>query len=124
MEKDAADCLSLPSHYRLTNLGTRRTSPAAYPTELTVCSIRIGGDQAEYLALTVNGRERPDASDYWDANWLICTAEVVAGHFRGRLDRSLRTDELERFYQQVIPLYERLSGEAELSTMEGWLTLR
>jgi hypothetical protein len=32
MEKDAAGCLSLLSHYRLTNPGTRRTSPAAYPT--------------------------------------------------------------------------------------------
>jgi hypothetical protein len=31
-EKDAAGCLSLPLHYRPTNSGTRRTSPAAYPT--------------------------------------------------------------------------------------------
>jgi len=32
MEKDATGCLSLLSHYKLTNPGTRRTSPAAYPT--------------------------------------------------------------------------------------------
>jgi hypothetical protein len=34
-EKDAAGCLSLPLHYRPTNSGTRRTSPAAYPTMVT-----------------------------------------------------------------------------------------
>jgi hypothetical protein len=34
-EKDAAGCLSLPLHYRPTNSGTRRTSPAAYPTTVT-----------------------------------------------------------------------------------------
>jgi len=33
MEKDAAGCLSLLWHYRLTNPGTSRTSPAAYPTD-------------------------------------------------------------------------------------------
>jgi hypothetical protein len=32
MEKDAAGYLSLLSHDRLTNPGTSRTSPAAYPT--------------------------------------------------------------------------------------------
>ena len=32
MEKDAAGCPSLPSHYGLTNPGTSRTSPAAYLT--------------------------------------------------------------------------------------------
>jgi hypothetical protein len=32
MEKDAAGCPSLPLQYGLTNPGTNRTSPAAYPT--------------------------------------------------------------------------------------------
>ena len=32
MEKDAAGCPSLPIAYGLTNPGTSRTSPAAYPT--------------------------------------------------------------------------------------------
>jgi hypothetical protein len=89
-----------------------------------MCCVTIGGEQAEYLALTVRGRERPDSADFWDANWLVCTAEVVAGTFRGRLDASLRTDELEGFLRQVERLNERLSGEAELTTMEGWLAVR
>jgi hypothetical protein len=39
MEKDAAGCPSLPSHYGLTNPGTSRTSPAAY---LTTNDAQIG----------------------------------------------------------------------------------
>lgn len=89
-----------------------------------MCCIRIGGEQAEYVTLTVNGREHPDSSECADVNWLLCTAEIVAGTFRGRLDSSLRTDELERFYQQVERLNQRLIGDAELTTMEDWFTLR
>ena len=80
--------------------------------------------QAEYFALTVDGRDAPDSSDYWDANWLICTAEIAAGNFHDRLDSSLRTDEPERFHQQVEQLDQRLIGDAKLTTMEDWLTLR
>ena len=48
MEKDAAGCPSLPSHYGLTNPGTSRTSPAAYLTtkRRTIKernAIRLGG---------------------------------------------------------------------------------
>ena len=32
MEKDAAGCPSLPLHHGIMNPGTRRTSPAVYPT--------------------------------------------------------------------------------------------
>jgi hypothetical protein len=89
-----------------------------------VCTIRIGGVQADYFALTVYGREHPDATDYWDGNWLVCNVEIAAGAFRGCLDISLRTDELKRFHEQVERLNLRLSGAAELTTMEDWLRLR
>src|SRR5262245_51619364 len=42
MEKGAAGYLSLPPQNRLTNSGTSRTSPAAYPTARTV--LRGGGE--------------------------------------------------------------------------------
>ena len=87
-------------------------------------SVRIGGELAEFIVLTVKGRERPDSTDYWDANWLACSVEVAAGAFRGCHDSSIRTEELEQFYQQVGGLNERLVGQAELATMEGWLVIR
>jgi len=89
-----------------------------------MCSIRIGGEAAEFLGLTLHGRSRPDSTDFWDGNWLNCTAEVAAGAFQGNLHRSLRTDELEDFRQQLARLYDCLTGEAMLDTMEHWLRVR
>jgi hypothetical protein len=89
-----------------------------------MCSIRIGGEEAEFLRLTLHGRSHPDATDFWDGNWLDCTAEVAAGAFRGDLRRALRADELEAFRQQSAVLHDRLTGEAVLDTMEEWLRVR
>jgi hypothetical protein len=86
--------------------------------------IRFGGGEAEYLTLRVHGRNIPDATDYWDGNFLWCTAEVVAGAFRGSLSNVLRNEDLGRFLARVEELYQRLDGEALLDTLEGWLDLR
>jgi hypothetical protein len=89
-----------------------------------MCSIRIGVEDTAFLVLTLHGRTLPDAADPWDADWLDCTAEVTAGAFRGHLNRSLRSDELERFSRQLARLYDRLTGEAVLETLEHWLAIR
>jgi hypothetical protein len=89
-----------------------------------MCSIRIGEEEAEFLRLMMHGRSHPDATDFWDGNWLDCTADVTAGAFRGNLRRGLRADELEAFRQQLAVLYDRLTGEAVLDTMEEWLRVR
>jgi hypothetical protein len=88
------------------------------------CDIRLGGSEAEYISLTVNGREYSTATDYWDANWLSCKVEIAAGAFRGNVDGMIRTEELENFNGHIRRLYERLDGEAEFSTLEGWLSIR
>ena len=43
---------------------------------------RIGGKAAEFLALTIHGRQFQDSADYWDGNWLTCDVEVAVGAFR------------------------------------------
>jgi hypothetical protein len=86
--------------------------------------LRLGGEKAEYISLAVSGREYPNSTDYWDANWLICTVEIAVGPFRGRVGGMVRADELEVFAGQLQQLNERLHGEAEFSTMEEWLSLR
>lgn len=88
-----------------------------------MCIIRIGND-AEFLTVTLCGRSHPRATDYWDGNWLACTVEVVVGAFCGHLDGSIRTDELESFRQQLEQLYQRLTGEAVLESMEHCLCIR
>jgi hypothetical protein len=86
--------------------------------------IHFGGVEAECLTLTLHGRSLPYATDYWDGNWLACTAEVAAGAFHGSLDRLLRNEDISRFHDRVAGLYERLSGEALFDTLEGWFDLR
>jgi hypothetical protein len=89
-----------------------------------MCTIHFGGEQAEFLTLTVHGRSSPDASDYWDGNWLSCTAVVSAGAFHGTLDSLLRNEDLARFLHRLEGLTERLSGEAVFDTLDGWLDVR
>jgi hypothetical protein len=89
-----------------------------------VCVIRFGGDEAEYLTLTIHGRSLPDSAAYWDGNWLTCTAEVAAGAFSGSLDRLVRNDDISRFYNRIAELNERLTGEAQFDTLDGWLDVR
>jgi len=89
-----------------------------------MCVIRVGGEEAESLTLTAHGRAHPDAADYWDGNWLSCTAETRAGAFRGSLDGLLRNEDLARLLAGMEQLHQRLVGEAMLDTLEGWVELR
>src|SRR5437016_203711 len=87
-------------------------------------NIRIGGETAECLALTVHGRQFPDSADFWDGNWLTCDVEVAVGAFRGAFGRTVRNEELEQFRRQLEQLYERLTGDAALQTLEDWIDLQ
>ena len=68
MEKGAAGCPSLPSHYGLTNPGTSRTSPAAYPTSRPVWR----GAEGEGVARLPH--RRPTRPPH-------CVDELHLGHF-------------------------------------------
>jgi hypothetical protein len=87
-----------------------------------MCEIRFGNGP-DYLKLQVLGRVKPDAQDYWDANWLRCIAEASAGTFHGRIDWQLRNEDLVRFLHRLERLDSR-AGEALLDTGDGWLDVR
>jgi hypothetical protein len=89
-----------------------------------MCVIRFGGEEAEYLTLTIHARKGLDTADYWDGNWLYCTADVSAGPFRGSVTSTIRTDDLSRFLPRLEDLYQRLQGEVRFDTMEDWLDVR
>jgi hypothetical protein len=89
-----------------------------------MCTVRVGGERAEYLAITILSRSHPDCDDYWDGNWVSTTVKVAAGGFRGEVGGDLRAEELTAFHRQLVPLVESLVGETVFSTMEDWLFIR
>lgn len=86
-------------------------------------AFRIRGLNREHVIVHPTGRERPEASDYWDGNWVYATVTVAARAFRGEFEAQLRAEEFVRFRDQLQVLYETLKGGAKFETMEGWLTV-
>ena len=86
-------------------------------------AIRFVGDAGNYLTLTVHGRNTPGAANYWDGNFLWCTAEVAAGAFRGSADNVLRNEDLARFLARLADVIARPDGggAATLEAPDGWL---
>jgi hypothetical protein len=89
-----------------------------------MCEIAIRCKGGEFLTIALIGRSYPDASDYWDGNWITAFVEVQAGGFRGAVRGHLRAEELAAFHDQFARLQELLRGTAEFATMEGWLSIR
>lgn len=88
------------------------------------CTIRIRGERAEFISVTLQGRSHPTSEDFWDGNWLRARVEVAAGGFRGDVSGELRTEELVEFHRQILRLVGTLVGEANFTTREGWLKIR
>ena len=90
-----------------------------------MCSIRIGGEQAEYFALTVDGREPPrfkrllgcELADLHGRDRRLATSTVASIQASAPTNSSGSTN-------RSSSLNQRLIGDAELTTMEDWLTLR
>ena len=81
-------------------------------------------NQAIDLLIEALRRSHPNATDYWDGNWIHCTIEVTVGGFRGRVDADLRSTDFVSFRKGLEAVYSQLNGEASLETMEGWIALR
>jgi hypothetical protein len=74
------------------------------------------------LSLWVVSRERPDDSDYWDGNWLNIRARVEdAGALVKIAGPWVRSDELQRFADELGVLDRDLKGTAELDCIEPML---
>jgi hypothetical protein len=89
-----------------------------------MCVIRFDGEKVACVALAIHGRNLPGAEDYWDGNFLWCTADVATGAFRGSVSNVIRNEDLIRFLRRLEDLDQRPGGEALLDTLDGWLDLR
>jgi hypothetical protein len=81
-------------------------------------------DSRNVLEVQFWHRLYPDASDFWDGNWLRASVRVRAGSFQGKYQASIRTDEIEDFRRELKAAYEDLKGPASLETLEHQLTIQ
>jgi hypothetical protein len=84
-------------------------------------AFRIGFSNRERVIVRPSRRERPEADDYSDGNWVEATIDIAAGAFRGEYEAQLRAEEFVRFRDQVRRLCENLGGCARFPTAaEAW----
>lgn len=83
--------------------------------DLKICGLRVW----------IHGREFPDATDYWDGNWLSVTAYCIYPHSAVRIqnDSCVRLDELAGLLSGCERMYSSLSGKAELQCIEPYLAV-
>jgi hypothetical protein len=84
---------------------------------------KIGGNDDEFLELTVTGYERPLSGEYDDDNWLNTTVIVKARGFQGKATPSLQTWDLSAFLKELIALNQTLTGTATINPIEDQLSL-
>jgi len=90
---------------------------------MTTASFSIGESEHQRVEVAVLRYEREPSGDYYDDNWLAVEVSLAVGGFKGRYDASFLTTELKSFRDQAASLYESLSGEAKLDTLETQLRL-
>ena len=79
----------------------------------------------EGISIWIDGRERPDAHDFSDANWLDARVLVEAPGASVELRHtSIRIDELAAFDAELQALYRDLKGTATLACLEAPLSIR
>jgi hypothetical protein len=77
------------------------------------------------LSLWVHQRQFPNATDYWDGNWLAISATMEAsGAFVRCGGPILMTADIERFRNGVAAMAATLRGEAELFGLEPGLNVK
>lgn len=80
-------------------------------------------DENFFAKLEFNGRDRPQSSDFWDANWISVSVEIRTPGFTVNVPLSLRSEELERFSAELYEAAKNNLGIARLRTMEESLEL-
>ncbi len=71
------------------------------------------------FSLWVDGRQFPEASDYWDSNWLMVRARMEANGARIECHGPiLMTTDIQSFRAELATMIGTLAGEATLSGLE------
>ena len=84
----------------------------------------IGPSEKERLELVVHGYSCDEYDNEYDANWLHAVVSISSGAFKGSVTLNVMATELAVFTKQTSALFENLSGEAELTTLEDQLKIK
>jgi len=77
------------------------------------------------LKIWVHGREYPDATDYWDGNWILVTVECASqGAQVSVCGPIIHLSELAEWVVAAEKLHGKLDGEANLICMEPELSVK
>jgi hypothetical protein len=85
--------------------------------------VLIGDLGGQHVLLRALSRSHPGLFDYWDGNWISCELEVAAGAFRAAFRAALRSEDFQRFLEEVEALGRALEGIAAFDTMEKQIAL-
>ncbi|NJD05711.1 MAG: hypothetical protein FIA97_04340 [Methylococcaceae bacterium] len=88
-----------------------------------ISSFSLGVSDSSRVTVSVKDYERSVVGEYYDDNWLAAVVDVHAGAFSGQFTAALETTDFVRFRDQLLRLYETLSGKAEFCSLEGQLYL-
>jgi hypothetical protein len=81
--------------------------------------------QLHTLKIWVHGRQYPDATDYWDGNWVLVTVECASQGAQVSVGGPIiHLSELADWVVAAEKLQEKLDGEANLICMEPELSVK
>ncbi|MGC4175069.1 WapI family immunity protein [Demequina sp.] len=82
----------------------------------------LGNAPDDCIAVEVLRLEHPGTEGH-DAEWLVCTATLVAGGFRAAITGSLWASDFRYLREGLERLYRELAGSAEIKALEAWFDL-
>ena len=86
--------------------------------------IEIGNGNPSQVMISALYRTHPQATDYWDGNWISCKIIISAGAFSAKYKADLRGDEINRFLSSLQNAQKDLREVIEFSSMELWLKFK
>jgi hypothetical protein len=84
--------------------------------------IIIGNKKNDYMLIHPLHREFPSSIDYWDGNWIITDIQFRMDCFNGKYQAYLRSNEFERFRQELSEFVSGIRKVISFETMEEQLS--
>lgn len=93
LELSLVDCVDQETRF----LETVAIMPSKESSVSTNMELLLGSRSSNFLSIQPLSRSYPDATDYWDGNWLQTEVQVHAGTFSGKVQAELRADDFQSF---------------------------